>query len=296
MKFTTFIKSLLPVLKKDDIVEDIRVTLQELEESTIPAFEGSIKMLGNRAFQSAKVKELDAVFKRNNRGVKNTIEEIYKGLLKCQKNLGIVKEMIYNSYNEEMAAEALDYQRANMLQFVQYSAFVARYSRKLINYIYIMECAEYGISSLLVKESINLAEIRYIEENIVNFSLAFQVVCGDKDKTEKAISNIPDITITPDNEDTLTKIKGAEIDPLNMRLISARFNVIYFIRMAITEFQVTRHKEFKEELKVIQLRKLYLEYLQKGKADPKLEKEIAYLESRIQTLSYKIQKFEEDAQ
>lgn len=166
MKFTTFIKSLLPVLKKDDIIEDIRVTLQELEESTIPAFEGSIKMLGNRAFQSAKVKELDAVFKRNNRGVKNTIEEIYKGLLKCQKNLGIVKEMIYNSYNEEMAAEALDYQRANMLQFVQYSAFVARYSRKLINYIYIMECAEYGISSLLVKESINLAEIRYIEENL----------------------------------------------------------------------------------------------------------------------------------
>ena len=86
-----------------------------------------------------------------------------------------------------------------------------------------------------------------------------------------------------------------KIDPFQMRFIPAWLNIIYHVRLGIAEWQVGRYNAAKEELKVIQLRKLHLERLRDGKADAAIEKEIAYLEERAQKLNYKLRQMEESA-
>ncbi len=127
----------------------------------------------------------------------------------------------------------------------------------------------------------------------MNFAQAFKIISTSKTKLDKQFSEIPDIVITSDNEDLLMRTQGSKIDPMSVRFIASWLNPIYYFRMRVAEWQVNRYNAAKEELKIIQLRKLHLERMRSGEADARLEKEISYLEERAQKLNYNIQQMEE---
>ena len=77
-----------------------------------------------------------------------------------------------------------------------------------------------------------------------------------------------------------------------MRFIPVWLNPIYHIGMRIAEWQAKRYKSAKEELSLLQLRKLNLERVSAGKPDAKIQSEIKYLEARIQGLNFDIDEME----
>lgn len=294
MKFTAFCQSLIPSFQKDSVIEDIRMTRSELDNSTIPAYKASLEVFKKWDFKSEKLQNFESTFKKNTKGSKSVVESIYDGLITLDENLELVNKLITKTFNSEISGAGLSYLKANLIQFAEYGAFVSKYARKLLLYIYVFESAQFDKNGLDSNDSIPPAEVKYIEENMFNFIQAFACVTNDHHKTVKSFEDIPDIVITGDNEDTLASTQSKSIDPFSMRFIPTWVNPIYHIRMHIAEWQVNRYKASQEELKSIQLRKLHLERLKAGKNDAALEKEINYLDSRIQSLNYKIKQFEEE--
>lgn len=297
MKFTNYLASLLPSFEKDRLMEDARLTVGEFNETTIPAYESCIVSLKGYKFKSDKINNFEHMFRRNNSGFdRDFFTGFLAGLKEAKANVEFSISQIEKTYNEDVAAAGLTYAKANLMQFIEIAGFVSKYARKFLIYFLVVESAEYKENGLALSESLTKAEMKWIEENGLNFAQAFRIVTVPQQKLLKHINEIPDIVVTSDNEDTLLRTHGNKVDPLSMRLIPIWLNPIYHFRMFVAEWQANRYKAAVEELKVIQLRLLYLKRLEDGKPDAQIEKEIAYLEGRAQTLNFKIKKIEDDAE
>ncbi|EKD22685.1 MAG: Virion structural protein [uncultured bacterium] len=297
MKFSNFIQSLLPSFGKDRVLEDCRLTRAEIKEVTAPSYDAAMEFLKGWKFKSPEMEKLLSIFNRmvKGSGSDNAIVTIAKSFDAILKNLDHTEDRIAKLYNEDVAGAGITYQKANLLQFVECVGFVSKFARKFLIYTYICETAQYENSSTDIAESLSPAEIEWLNANFVSFCTAFNIVCGNPQTVEKQFAAVPDIVITSENAETLPSTIGdAKIDPFQMKLIPIVMNPIYHIGMFVAEWQASRYKAAKEELKLLQLRKLNLQKTSEGKPDAHLQQEIKYMETRIQGLNYKIAKMEKD--
>lgn len=299
MKIAHFLASLLPSFGKEQVVEDIRLTRGELTEITEPAYKSAAEVFKSWRFKSKHLDDDFAQFKRMVKsGSDNMVVAIDKSLKTVVENLDTVDELINQTYNEEVAGAGLTYLKANLLQFVECVAFVSKFARKYLIYIYVCETAELddqaGDNRMeKIAESISPAEIEWLKKNFLSFCTAWNVVTTGSSQLKKALNDIPDVVVTSDNVHTLGATMGEnKIDPFQLKLIPVWLNPIYHIGMFVAEWQASRYKAAQEELKLLQLRKLNLQRLQQGKPDAKVQKEIEYMESRIQGLNFKLAKME----
>lgn len=294
MKVLQYLASLLPTFGRDQVLEDCRITRAEISEGTLPAYVAAAELFKGWKFKS---KDLDQKFKTFARMTHshggNFVDQITKGLKQAVDNLTAVEDLIRKTYNEDVASAGLTYQKAQLLQFVEFAGFASKYARKFLVLVYVLESSQFKDSGSSVSESITAAEMKWLEQNFISFCTAMNVVSTGDAKLRKAITDIPDIMVTKDNAGTLGSTVGeAKLDPLQMRLIPLALNPIYHVRMAVAEWQANRYKAAHEEVKLLQLRKLNLERLSAGKADAKLQQEINYLERRISGLNFKIAEME----
>lgn len=293
MKIPSFITSILPSFGKDRVTEDLRLTRTEYKDVTIPAFHQASTAFKGCKFKSPLLQDQLAVFGRMVKGKGNIVDAIGALLPDALKNLDACEELIEKTFSEEIAGAGLTYQKANLLQFAECLHFVSRFSRKFLLYIFVCETAEYEDGGTTIADSLSPAEIEYIKTNFVTYCTALNAVTNQTATVHKLLSDVPDIVITSDNYDSLASTVGEKkLDPLQMKLIPVWLNPIYHIGMFVAEWQAERYKASKDELRLVQLRKLNLEKLQEGKPDAHVQKEIAYLETRIQGLNYKIDKME----
>lgn len=287
-------RNLLPSFGRDRIIEDCRLTRAEIEETLKPMYGQAAIFLKTWSFKSTEMQDRIDTWKglvKSNGG--NIIVTIDRGLPIMAQNLTDVEELIKASYGDEVVAAGLTYKKAQLLQFVSSVQFVSRFLVQFINYVYVCETAQHEEAGMTIRDSISPAEKAWIEDNFINFCTAFSVVTEKPEEVKKKLSEVPDVVITEDNVDTLPTTIGKEkLDPLQMNLIGT-WSPLYGIGLLVAEWQASRYKQAKETLKLVQLRKLNLEQVSQGKPNPKVQKEIAYLEARAQDLQYKIKKMEE---
>ena len=295
MKINNFIASLLPTFTKNRVIEDGRLTRSEILEHSEPAYKSAAELLGKWKFKSEEAKDIVETFDRmvkKDRGQNMivTINNAWKDIL---ENLDHVEKMVDKTLNIEIVGASMTYTAANLLQFNEAVAFVSKYARKVLVYIYICETAAYEENGSGLENSLSKVEIDWIKANLVSFCTAFNVVSGKPQQIQKQFSDIPDAIVTADNVHTLGATIGEDkIDPFQMSLIPIWMNPIYHVGMFVAEWQADRYKAAKEEVRLLQLRKLNLEKLSEGKPDAKLQKEITYMETRIQGLNFKLDKME----
>lgn len=296
MKAHSYLTSLLPSFGKDQVIEDIRLTRGELQDVTIPAYEAAAGLLKDGNIRSKALEGDLALFKRTVKASTGGFTQtVLKALKTSLENLEHAEELITKTYSDEVAGGGVTYMKANLLQLVEVVAFVSKFARKYLVYIYVHETAEYEDSGTDLAESITPAEGEWLRANFLSFCTAVNIVSTAPSSLRKSLADIPDVVVTPDNAHTMGATLGEnKIDPLQMRLIPVWLNPIYHIGMFVAEWQASRYKSAQEELKLIQLRKLNLERLADGKPDARIQKEITYMESRIQGLNYKIAKMEKN--
>lgn len=293
-KMSDFLAGLLPNFDKDRVLEDVRLRRAEIKESTEPVYDGAAPFLAKWDIKSKEVKDLQVAFQRVTRARDNMFVHIHKAFPNILKNLDEVEELITRVYNDEIAGNGLSYLKANLLQFVECTGFVARFSRKLISYVFIHETGQFEEGGTNVSESLTPAERQYIEANFSNFCLALVAVSGNPANVKHALNDVPDIIVTADNAQSLGKTMGEnKLDPMGMRFITGKWSPIYHVRMMVAEWQNARYREAKEELALLQLRKLNMEQLKAGKPDAGVQKKIDALERRIQDMTVKIKRMEE---
>lgn len=296
MKLTTFAKSLLPTIARDSIIEDITITRAAVTEAAIPAYESAAPFFKSWRFKSPDLKDMmesfDSQIKRA--GNDNMIITISKGFEPLLKNLEEVEDMIKKMYGHEVSGGGLTYLKANLLQFVECTSFVTRYAIKFLNYAYICETAEFE-NGEAISQSLSRAEIEWLKTHLFSFCLAFRIVTGNPGQVKKQLAEVVDVVIADETADTMAETLGEErLDPLRMGFIPVRLNPIYHVRMMVAKWQADRYKGAKEELALVQLRKLNLEQTVEGKPDAATQKQLKYMTERAEELNYKLVQMEKD--
>lgn len=308
MNIISYLKSLLPSFKKDRVLEDARIVKTELETVSIVSYQEAEKVFTGWTFKSKQMQDYIKIFNRNFKsssgfGSKdNIVTSIRKALEKLLETHGVVEDKLQTHLEDVVAAEGITCLKANLLQMLEGISFISKFSYKFLNYIYIVETSAQseGNEVEYIKNNLSPSDIAYIENSFVHFVILLATLSKSRQEVEKVIEKIPDIVITSLNADAINStISQDKLNPLSPHgLIQSNSstvfnNPIYHVGLMVAEWQANRYKLSKETKKVLELRLLNLQLINQKNPDAKLEKEIEYIQSRIQGLDYKIKKMEE---
>lgn len=288
-----FISALLPSFEKDRLISDIRVTRGELSELQA-AYSEAAKLLKSWKFQDEEVKRKFADFKSNVGTSESPIAYIDKHLVTMLQNLQIAEDQAVAIMGGTIAGKGLTVKQATIVKYCDALFLVSKYSRKFLNWVYVKETLSFDEDSgKKLTDSISQHEIDWLHATFLDFCTAVAATSGEPKKVLAGIEGVPEVELATGNLSSLRNTMGdGKVDPLKLGFIASKNNPIYFVRMMVAEFQVRRYKEMKEELSLLQLRRMNLEKLKGGKNDANIEKQIEYVEGRAGRLSFEIAEME----
>lgn len=298
MKIIDFVKKLLPHIDKADVLEDIEVTTTELTTGAIPCYQSATVYFKTADIKAANNKDIIKVFYRNyeltpRKRKDNIVADINDAFINIRANLDYLSEEIENLFTKDIIKDGLTLRKAVLLRTAEHISFITRYSIDILNLIYVNEAVakkadlEEGFKG---NDHFN----KLTNKNLYVFARLLYTYNVKLDTFKQLMGRSIEITV---NERTIDNIVAAykeeEVDPLGSAVVQEfEYNPIYHIRLIIAEWQADRYKGFKDKKKMLELRLLHLRSLEQG-SDPKLEKEIEYIQDRVTTIEYKMSKMEQ---
>jgi hypothetical protein len=298
MKLFDFAKNLLPSIEKNRVLEDLRITLAEIENSVLPNYSTATEFFKLNRIKSDKLKDLSDDFYRSlsDRSMKQSsfIADIYRRLPNLVENTKLIQSQIELVLESDAIREGLSAKKILLIRAAESISFLSGYMLDLLNYAYVEETAL--ISGLTEDLDMSVVKIKHVNFNISRFAKILNEYATVPSEFRKIMTDVPEVTV---NEKTMNGISGvyreSDLDPFNSGYMSGfYYNPIYHIRLAVSEWQAGRYKANKDKKKVLELRLLYLKLKAESKSDPKLEQEITYLQSRIDKIERDLKRVEED--
>lgn len=293
-----YIKSLMPHLDKDAVLEDARVTKSELELTVIPAVRQAAEHFKVSKIESLNVKNLSTIFFRNYDLAKassnvNIASEIYSKLPIVSENLGFIEKEFESIANPDILTEAITAKKAILIRALDQMSFISRYTLDLLTYIYTQEtiAADPEAEGEL---DISKNTTQRVIQNIATYASLLTTYGNKNFMLEKRLDKIPEVLLSEKTADSVVSTFDADkLDPLNTPFaMNFFYNPIYHVRLVIAEWQASRYKANKDKKKMLELRLLYLKMLSDDKKDASVQKEIAYTQERIDSLEYSMKKME----
>ena len=298
MKILAFVQALLPRVEKDRLLEDIRITLSELDAIVEPSYSVASDFFRGSKMKSTDNKDLADMFYRGfdlQGGPKqgNFISDINRRLPFIKANLTYIQGLIEELMERDVINEGLTAKKAILIRAVEHISFVSRFATDLLNLTYVNEAGEVDAD---VEEAMRLSPgaIKHVQRNLLTFaSLVSNYGIPSKD-FEKLVLNIPEIVISSKNSSAIAGMyKEQEIDPFASSYMTGfSGNPIYHLRLLVAEWQANRYKANKDKKKVLELRLLHLKLLQEKKNDPKIENEITYIQNRVDKIEHYLREVE----
>lgn len=293
MRLSDFISSILPRLRKDEVLEDLRITAGELANVVTPAYVDANKYLKSSKFDSPEAQEAIKTFYRNykaDRTNKNIVVEIHDRLPNLLKNLQFVSDQNDDLLERDILKDGLTAKKAILLRAAEQLSFISRYSIDLLNYLLVVETLKKGGQA---ERAAPIIEKKLID-NVVNFGRLLAVYGKDPEDFVEVFDTLPEVVV---NEKTYAALAAAysadKLDPMETLLMSGfEANPIYHIRLVVAEWQADRYKVYKDKKRMLELRLLQLKMLDDKNPDPKIEREIEYIQNRIEGLEFKMAKME----
>ena len=295
MRILDFIRSILPRLHKDQILEDLRITSGELDKCVRPAYEDAAKYFKSGKLKSSESAEVSTAFYRNYKGShvnkQNMILEIESKLGNVIKNLAFVTEQNEDLLERDVLRDGLTAKKAILVRSAEQLSFIARYSIDLLNHVYMCE------TKTLDGAVTNLVPIQLaaLIANVPNFAAIFSVFAKEPEKFKADFDTMPDVVLNEKTYASLSSVYDADkLDPLQTLLIAGfEGNPIYHLRLVVAEWQAERYKLNKDKKRMLELRLLNLKMIAEKNPDPKIEQEIEYIQNRIESLEFKMKKMED---
>ena len=297
MEIMKFISRLNPRIERNQVLEDIEVTTNEFKTGVIPSYQSAQLFLKAAGFRSKEVKDLQTVFYRNfdvkgSRKQENMVAEVNAVIPQVQENLNYINDQIEEIFARDIIKSGLTLRKAALLRAVAHIGFVARFAIDLLNLVYVYEAQESHVDiSDAFKGNDKLNE--NVHKNLFIFAKLLSIYGQSSEKFREKFFDLPDAVI---NDETIKHISSVYegVDPIPQAVISGfEGNPIYHLRMVIAEWQAERYKSFKDKKKMLELRLLHLKLLQQEKSDPSVEREIEYIQNRVEGIEYKLKKMED---
>lgn len=299
MKITDFVKSLLPSLQKNQITEDLRITLSELEEIVTPSYRFATEYLKTSKIKSDKNKEIASQFYRNfdlqgSSKQPSYVGEINRRIEFVKENVVYLRGLVEKDFDELTVSEGMTAKKVVVVRAVSALSFISRFSTDLLNYMYVQEAIAVNAE---LDESLQLspAALKHVERNIGHFaSLLSDFGIPNKDFS-KILLTLPEVVVSSRTDQALKGMySDQQLDPFKSSYIQGfTGNPIYHMRMVVAEWQSNRYKSNKDKKKTLELRLLHLKLQNEGKDDPKIEQEINYVQGRVDKIERYLKDVEE---
>ena len=297
MNIINFIRGLLPRFDKSRVMEELRVTISELEQTVIPSYSAAAEYFKQTKLKSKNNLERSSIFYRNcdvSGGKQATfIGDIARRLEFIKANAEYVLESLEKTLEHDVLSSALNAQKALLIRAASDISFVSRYSLDLLTVVYSIEAIERD-KEVVGSVGVLLNQVARVDQRLIQFARILSDYGIPLAKFEKLIGSVPEVIINDSTIDSLKGLyQGKQIDPMsNVGVSNFQGSPILWIKMNIAEWQAHRYKVNKEKKKGLELRLLHLKELQKGQNNPRLEKEIEYIQERVEKMSYEMNEME----
>jgi hypothetical protein len=292
---TKFAMALLPSLRKDSVIEDLRITIKEIDDSLQDSFRDASEFFKINKPKSDLYKELSNTFYRNikDKDRQDTIlGEIYRRLPNLRANAVYIKDQLEILLEQDIIKEGLTAKKVLLIRGAGSIAFIVRYSLDLINIMYTAETKEAGNTNEDLE--LNKERVKFIEANIGKFAFLVADYAQDPVEFSRLVGTIPDVIL---NSKTAQAVQGVygnkDIDPFaNGYIQGFSGSPFLFFRTLEAEYQDRRYKENEALKKNLELRLLNLKLQMEKKPDPKLEQLIIHNQGRVDKLTRQIKEYE----
>lgn len=300
MEIFEFIKKLLPSISKDQISEDLRITIANLENQCLPTYGEAANYFKSSPIKAKKNIDLERTFYKNldSNGVSkqiNIVSEIHLRLGFIKENALYVQDQLDKIFERDVITEGITVKQTHYVRAAEAFYFIANYSLDLLKYIIHQETENINDKA---NDNIELSKfnIKLVEKNINDFAMMLSNYGVPKDKFQKLLTEVPDVVINSSTIETLSGIyKERQVDPFTKGLVSNfTKNPIFHIRTIIAEYQNNKYKSNKEKKKELDLRLLYLNSVKDKELNPVLEKEIMITQQRVDKLDSSIIEYEQE--
>ncbi len=273
---------------RNQLLDEINVTRDELTNSTLEVFEKTLKVLrrddsilNSQLYQSER-DNLISDFSRSGflRG-KNPIEMVYQSLDNAKSILGYVENYVDQRVTTEVNQSSLTLVDANVFQLLDFIAFASRYARYWMQVIVSAESNH--LNQLAGELDVTPYQIQWLGENRDAFGRVISLLATPVKQIEDLLDNMPEIIIAEANPRALQATQGDKrIDPLKLGFVVSKWNPIWLYGIWKTNRQVQRYKTAKEDKEVLEMMVMRLERQLQGHDDPRLHqiylKRLAQLE------------------
>lgn len=294
MFITDFVKSALPLLQRKSILEDIDVTIGELDNTVQSSYSFAATHFDVNRLSSPDSKDLQDSFYRNFKfsgnakkypKVGNFISEINRALINVRKNAEYVRGLVETVLERDVVREGLTSKKAILIRAAESMSFITNFSLDLLNTVYCNEARDAGIPASEISSPPPI-KLKGVYTKIHVFASVLAVYGINNDDFKRIYAGVPDVSVAPQDAQTITGMySSAEVDPLSANIASnITLNPIYHVRMLIAEWQYKRYENNKAKKRMLELRLLHLQLMQEKQPSTAIANEIRYLQSRIDGL------------
>lgn len=294
MSIINFVKAMLPRVQKSSIEEDIRTTIKELENITIPRYKATGEHLRVAPLKDGGILSMQKQF-YSDMAIKyqgsNMIQDIGSAMDRILINLGQVDKIVDQVLDGDVLNEGLSVKKAHVVRAVGCMSFISTFGLEFLEYVLMCEQVANGAD-----EPVDEYKTKYILGRYRSFFQKLSDYSMDPEKFKKAFLELPEAIITSKNADSLSSMfNPSKLDPFpSMGVTGFTGNPIYHVRLLVATWQGARVNVNKDRKRLLELRLLHLQELEQDSHNPKLEQEIDYLQKRVDKLDKSIREAEED--
>ena len=285
MRLFHYLKSLVSILPKDDILENLKHDKKLITTIVIPALE---QINANKGFTGKETKAYEKAFRSSFiKGAEDPLNFMEDRLPKLAQLADAIESELDRFLPRSMLALGLSTRSALVVRAADHISFLTKYSLDVLSYMTYLEEKSKSKHDDGSYTKGQLEDFSSYEGVYVN--LLQQYTNTTANELLKRFRDVPEVILNDENFQAISASYGeTKLDPVTALTTTSGFigNPFYHIGQALAEWSVKRYDVMAEKKKVIELRLLHIKMLDDGNEDPKLTKEIEYLTKRVNRLEY----------
>lgn len=295
MSILSFVQSLPNVLERRDVMNVLDQLAVEYDDTVGPLVVDLREAFQGHTFKSNLAKRMDNVLRRHVNYSGDSLTLILDTLQNLRGCFEVIRKDVRSVFTVQMTNSNLSFQKANILKFIEATAFYIRYARKYMLFLVAAESQGLGKATPVRWTS---GENDYIEANMDQFAGLYTAMSSPPAEFKAKLNQASSAQVEEATFQVAQQSLGmAKTDPLNMSGFSPRSNLLMLFGKFLAELQVDRYKAAQEEYYGLQLRLQELRELRVGGAgtNPMIQKQIVAYEQRVSEYEFKMARIEEKA-
>lgn len=294
MSILSFIQSLPSVMERRQVMNVIDQLKLEYDDTISPIIDDVREAFNGVPKKSMLAKRMDLVTRRYVSFNGDALNLLLNNLTNIRSSFDIIEKDVKSAFSVQFTNTNMSFERANVLKFIEALAFYIRYARKYLLFLVASESAAIGKATAMKWSA---AEVEWIDAYMGDFAALYQTMALPPSEFKARIQRASNATIDEATFQMAMQSLGAQkTDPLQMDGFSPRQNPFMMLGKFLSEMQVTRYNEAKEEFYGLQLRLQELNDLKAGEpSNPVIQKQIQAYEKRISEYEYELRTIEEKA-